>query len=218
MMDQWCSPATRPSARTWCTWQKMRTLVHEVIDEDWAGQLFPLPRSEAQEGLYQHLIQVHTLKSEVGTIAAHANVKTLVLSHLVPVIQSESAWAACCRGIQGPAGRRARPGRHRHRHVGVAGGVRDCGLGPARCRSLSYEAPAMGPAKTGRCRASRGAQPWTSRNARLKLAGWRYPTSPRPQRWLSRGSVAAPPLPLRNGVGGSTPKTPPPEEANSLCT
>ena len=62
-------------------WQKMRTLVHEVIDEDWAGQLFPLPRSEAQEGLYQHLIQVHTLKSEVGTIAAHANVKTLVLSH-----------------------------------------------------------------------------------------------------------------------------------------
>ncbi|WP_320537101.1 MBL fold metallo-hydrolase [Pseudarthrobacter sp. IC2-21] len=76
-------------------------LVHEVIDEDWAGQLFPLPRSEAQEGLYQHLIQAHTLKSEVGTIAAQANVKTLVLSHLVPVIQPESVWAACAEGFKG---------------------------------------------------------------------------------------------------------------------
>ncbi|MFL4473755.1 MBL fold metallo-hydrolase [Paeniglutamicibacter sp. MACA_103] len=76
-------------------------LVHEVIDEDWAGQLFPVPRSEAEEGLYQHLIQAHTLKSEVGSIAAEANVGTLVLSHLVPVIQPESVWAECAKGFDG---------------------------------------------------------------------------------------------------------------------
>lgn len=76
-------------------------LVHEVIDEDWAAKLFPVPRSEAEEGLYQHLVQAHTLKTEVGSIAAQANVDTLVLSHLVPVIQPESVWAECAKGFKG---------------------------------------------------------------------------------------------------------------------
>jgi ribonuclease BN (tRNA processing enzyme) len=76
-------------------------LVHEVIDEDWVAQLFPAPRSEAQEGLYRHLLPAHTLKKEVGFIAAEANVGTLVLSHLVPVVQPESVWAECARGFNG---------------------------------------------------------------------------------------------------------------------
>jgi len=76
-------------------------LVHEVIDEDWVGSLFPAPRSEAEEGVYRHLLQAHTLKAEVGSIAAEANVRTLVLSHLVPVIQPESVWAECAKGFDG---------------------------------------------------------------------------------------------------------------------
>lgn len=76
-------------------------LVHEVIDEDWVAQLFPEPRDEATEGLYQHLLQAHTLKTEVGPIAAEAGVGTLVLSHLVPVVQPESVWAACAKGFDG---------------------------------------------------------------------------------------------------------------------
>ena len=81
--------------------QNADVLVHEVIDEDWAAQLFPAPRSEAEEGLYRHLIQAHTLKTEIGPIAAEANVGTLVLSHLVPVIQPESVWASCAKGFDG---------------------------------------------------------------------------------------------------------------------
>lgn len=76
-------------------------LVHEVIDEDWAAALFPAPRNEADEGLYRHLIQAHTLKTEVGSIAAEANVGTLVLSHLVPGNQPESAWEKCAEGFEG---------------------------------------------------------------------------------------------------------------------
>lgn len=81
--------------------QDADVLVHEVIDEDWAAALFPAPRSEAEEGLYRHLIQAHTLKTEVGAIAAEANVGTLVLSHLVPVVQPESVWADCAKGFDG---------------------------------------------------------------------------------------------------------------------
>ncbi|MGK4219420.1 MBL fold metallo-hydrolase [Kocuria marina] len=81
--------------------QDADVLVHEVIDEDWAAGLFPSPRSEAEEGLYRHLIQAHTLKTEVGAIAAEANVGTLVLSHLVPVIQPEAVWAECAKGFDG---------------------------------------------------------------------------------------------------------------------
>lgn len=76
-------------------------LVHEVIDEDWAAGMFPSPRAETEEGMYQHLVGSHTLKAEVGSIAADAGVGTLVLSHLVPGDRPESAWEKCGDGFSG---------------------------------------------------------------------------------------------------------------------
>ncbi|WP_309076204.1 MBL fold metallo-hydrolase [Paenarthrobacter sp.] len=76
-------------------------LVHEVIDKTWPQSLFPEPRTDAQEGLYQHLIQAHTLIEDVGPIAQEAGVKSLVLSHLVPGNRPDSVWEACATGFDG---------------------------------------------------------------------------------------------------------------------
>ncbi|MBO1267992.1 MBL fold metallo-hydrolase [Arthrobacter cavernae] len=76
-------------------------LVHEVIDKIWPQSLFPEPRTDAQEGLYQHLIQAHTLIEDVGPIAQEAGVKSLVLSHLVPGNRPDSVWEACGKGFDG---------------------------------------------------------------------------------------------------------------------
>jgi ribonuclease BN (tRNA processing enzyme) len=59
-------------------------LVHEVIVTSWVNGLFPTPRSVAEEGLTQHLLNAHTPVEEVGGIAEAAGVKKLVLSHIVP--------------------------------------------------------------------------------------------------------------------------------------
>jgi ribonuclease BN (tRNA processing enzyme) len=59
-------------------------LVHEVIVTSWIHRLFPEPRSVADEGLMQHLLNAHTAVEQVGKVAESAGVKRLVLSHIVP--------------------------------------------------------------------------------------------------------------------------------------
>lgn len=76
-------------------------LVHEVLDKSWPESLFPPPRTDAQEGLYQHLIQAHTLVEDVGKVAQAANAGTLVLSHLVPGNRPDEVWARCARDFDG---------------------------------------------------------------------------------------------------------------------
>ena len=76
-------------------------LVHEVIDRAWVEQLLPAPRSDAQEGLFQHLLNAHTEVTAVGAIAQSAGVGTLVLSHLVPGNWPEHKWRRAQRGFSG---------------------------------------------------------------------------------------------------------------------
>ena len=76
-------------------------LVHEVIDKAWPESLFPEPRTEAQEGLYRHLIEAHTVIEDVGGIAQEAGVGTLVLSHLVPGNRPDKVWARSGAGFDG---------------------------------------------------------------------------------------------------------------------
>ncbi|KSZ58372.1 metallo-beta-lactamase [Rhodococcus pyridinivorans KG-16] len=76
-------------------------LVHEVIDPAWPESLFPEPRTDAQEGLYQHLVQSHTLIEDLGPIAQEAGVGTLVLSHMVPGNRPDSTWEGCGTGFDG---------------------------------------------------------------------------------------------------------------------
>lgn len=76
-------------------------LVHEVIDKGWAEGLLPTPRDNAQEGIFQHLINAHTTTEEVGPIAEKAGVKTLVLSHFVPGNADEKVWRQAGRGFSG---------------------------------------------------------------------------------------------------------------------
>jgi ribonuclease BN (tRNA processing enzyme) len=81
--------------------QGVDVLVHEVIAREWAENLFPSPRNDAQEGLYQHLINAHTVIEDVGPVAEQAGAKTLVLSHLVPGYWPEEEWQAAKNGFSG---------------------------------------------------------------------------------------------------------------------
>lgn len=76
-------------------------LVHEVIAREWAEQLFPEPRDDAQEAALHHLIAAHTVIEDVGTIAERTGVETLVLSHLVPGNWPEHKWLRAQRGFSG---------------------------------------------------------------------------------------------------------------------
>ncbi|WP_372452681.1 MBL fold metallo-hydrolase [Pseudonocardia nigra] len=76
-------------------------LVHEVIAREWVESLLPQPRNDAQEGLFQHLINAHTVIEDVGPIAERAQAKTLVLSHLVPGNWPEEKWQAAQNGFSG---------------------------------------------------------------------------------------------------------------------
>jgi ribonuclease BN (tRNA processing enzyme) len=58
-------------------------LVHEIVNEEGVNEL--VNRIDpGNEGLKDHIIKAHTPTTEVGKIAAAAQVKTLVLSHFVP--------------------------------------------------------------------------------------------------------------------------------------
>lgn len=77
-------------------------LVHEVISTRWANNLFPEPRSAADEAKLRHLLEAHTPTEQVGEVAARAGVKTLVLSHLAPPTVSDEEWT---KGVTGFAGK-----------------------------------------------------------------------------------------------------------------
>ena len=57
-------------------------LVHEVIDVN--AMLATLPAGPTRDGIEVHLRESHTPHTEVGGVAARANVGHLVLSHVVP--------------------------------------------------------------------------------------------------------------------------------------
>ncbi|WOH60152.1 MBL fold metallo-hydrolase [Bradyrhizobium sp. BWC-3-1] len=76
-------------------------LVHEVIVTNWVKGLFPTPRSLAQEGLMQHLLNAHTQVEEVGAIAEAAGVKKLVLSHIVPGNATREQLLPAGKGFSG---------------------------------------------------------------------------------------------------------------------
>jgi len=76
-------------------------LVHEVISEEWAESLFPVPRKPDQEAKLHHLLTSHTPVSEVGAVAEEADVKVLVLSHLAPPTISTEKWLHDVKGFKG---------------------------------------------------------------------------------------------------------------------
>jgi ribonuclease BN (tRNA processing enzyme) len=76
-------------------------LVHEVIVTSVVHGLFPAPRSVAQEGLMQHLLNAHTQVEEVGGIAEAAGVKKLVLSHIVPGNATREQLLPAGKGFSG---------------------------------------------------------------------------------------------------------------------
>ncbi len=76
-------------------------LVHEVIVTSMIHALFPAPRSVAQEGLMQHLLNAHTPVEEVGGIAEAAGVKKLVLSHIVPGTATREQLLPAGKGFSG---------------------------------------------------------------------------------------------------------------------
>lgn len=76
-------------------------LVHEVIDTAWVDDLYPKPRTAAQEAKAHHLVHSHTAVEDVGAIAYKANVKKLVLSHLAPADDSDARWTKAKNGFQG---------------------------------------------------------------------------------------------------------------------
>jgi ribonuclease BN (tRNA processing enzyme) len=76
-------------------------LVHEVIVVDWVNRLFPEPRSTADEGLRQHLLNAHTPVDQVGKVAEAAGVAKLVLSHIVPGNATNEQLSAAKSGFSG---------------------------------------------------------------------------------------------------------------------
>ncbi|MCE0762490.1 MBL fold metallo-hydrolase [Pseudonocardia kujensis] len=76
-------------------------LVHEVIDRKYVEQLLPAPRTDAQEGLFEHLVNAHTVVEDVGPIAERAGAKTLALSHLVPGNWPDEEWRRAAEGFSG---------------------------------------------------------------------------------------------------------------------
>jgi ribonuclease BN (tRNA processing enzyme) len=76
-------------------------LVHEVIVVDWVNRLFPEPRSVANEGLRQHLLNAHTPVDQVGKVAEAAGVTKLVLSHIIPGNATNGQLSAAKNGFSG---------------------------------------------------------------------------------------------------------------------
>ncbi|HPB31086.1 MAG TPA: MBL fold metallo-hydrolase, partial [Candidatus Sumerlaeota bacterium] len=64
--------------------QDADVLVHEVIDPGFIDNLFPQPIPDQYKPLKFHLESAHTMINDVGKHATEANVKTLVLNHIVP--------------------------------------------------------------------------------------------------------------------------------------
>lgn len=59
-------------------------LVHEVIDERWLAEFIATLPPAVGGPLGEHLVSAHTTIEQVGQVAQAAEVKNLVLSHLIP--------------------------------------------------------------------------------------------------------------------------------------
>lgn len=68
-------------------------LIHEVMDEKFLTSILPMlkTRNARQGAMVEDLMEVHTSTLDVAVIAKEANVKKVVLTHLVPSIQPVEA-------------------------------------------------------------------------------------------------------------------------------
>lgn len=76
-------------------------LIHEVVDPDWVNDIFPPPLKPRQEALTDKLVGAHTPIAEVGSVAAAAAARSLVLTHLSPANQPAGQWLRKIRGYHG---------------------------------------------------------------------------------------------------------------------
>lgn len=76
-------------------------LVHEVIDRDWAENVFASPISDEHHALLHHLLAAHTTIEDVGAVAERSGVRSLVLNHLVPGNNPEERWSAAKEAFSG---------------------------------------------------------------------------------------------------------------------
>lgn len=67
-------------------------LVHEVVDPAWVESLFPPPLDPVEQAVVNHILSSHTTIEQVGKVAEDAQVRTLVLSHLVPGDNPRERW------------------------------------------------------------------------------------------------------------------------------
>jgi len=76
-------------------------LVHEVIDQQWAENIFPKPLNAADSALLHHLLAAHTTIEQVGSVAEQCGVRALVLSHIAPGDNPVSRWEEAKSGFSG---------------------------------------------------------------------------------------------------------------------
>jgi ribonuclease BN (tRNA processing enzyme) len=76
-------------------------LIHEVMDKNWAINLFPAKRSPDQEAKLGHLLRAHTPTEDIGPIAQAAGVKMVVLTHFGPPNLPDEQWLKNMHGFDG---------------------------------------------------------------------------------------------------------------------
>ncbi len=76
-------------------------LLHEVIDEDYVASLGGSLDPAQRQALQQHLLSSHTTIEQVGQVAERAQVRNLVLTHLVPATNDRRRWMAAQQGFSG---------------------------------------------------------------------------------------------------------------------
>ena len=93
---------TAPTANLVRLAHRADVLVHEAIDGEWVRGRFKPPLSGDQRAKRDHLLQAHTEISKVGSVAAKAEVKHLVLNHLGPPAVANSDLEKSVVGFSGP--------------------------------------------------------------------------------------------------------------------
>jgi ribonuclease BN (tRNA processing enzyme) len=76
-------------------------LLHECIDLEWISSLVGPESSRPDPYLMQHMLAAHTSIEQVGNQAEKSQVKTLVLTHLVPGNTPVEKWNLARRGFTG---------------------------------------------------------------------------------------------------------------------
>lgn len=76
-------------------------LVHEVIDAQWAENVFPSQMSDEDRALLHHLLAAHTRIEDVGPVAQRCGVRALVLNHLAPGNNPTDRWEVAKEGFDG---------------------------------------------------------------------------------------------------------------------